>query len=269
MNYKLLFPTYRNRYLFIKKNLERLSKEHQFDYALNLGAGEGDYDAMIARYCKQLVSCDINEQDVEYAKALNAGVPNLEYRVENALDLSFESNTFDLIISVEVIEHVGNPERMIEEVQRVLKPNGLALVTFPSLDFPFTYDPINRLLSYFSNKKISQGAYAFGHEYLVSKTDFRSWSKKNHLSVVKERNLSGYLVGLLEMYWTGLIQQIFKANATNLSTKKEKKIALRPSIKEPFLAKLTDLIIRIDHLLFHNAKNAVGKGFIIQKKDLL
>ncbi|MCB9298188.1 MAG: class I SAM-dependent methyltransferase [Lewinellaceae bacterium] len=55
-----------------------------------------------------MVSCDINEQDVDYARALNAKVPNLEYRVEDALNLSFEDNTFDLVISVEVIERVVN-----------------------------------------------------------------------------------------------------------------------------------------------------------------
>ena len=266
MNYKLLFPTYRNRYLFIRRNLERIARERNFDLALNLGAGEGDYDSMIARYCKQLVSCDINEQDIDYARTLNAAVPNLEYRVEDALNLSFDDNTFDLLISVEVIEHVGRPEQMIEEIQRVLKPGGFALITFPSLDFPFTYDPINRLLSFLTDKKISQGAYAFGHEYLVSKTDFRAWSEKNHLAVLRERNLSGYLVGLLEMYWTGLIQYVFKANATNLPGQQKKKMTLRPSVKEPFLTRVTDLIIKIDDALFRNAANSVGKGFIIQKK---
>lgn len=266
MNYKLLFPTYRNRYLFIQRNLERLSRKHRFERGLNLGAGEGDYDGMIARYCDHLISCDINEQDINYARALNAAVPSLEYRVEDALNLSFEDNTFDLLVSVEVIEHVGRPERMIEEIRRVLRPGGLALITFPSLDFPFTYDPVNRLLSYFTNKKIAQGAYAFGHEYLVSKDDFRAWAEKNNFEVLQERNLSGYLVGLLEMYWTGIAQRIFKANATNLSAGKEKKVALRPSTKGPFLTILTDGIIKADDALFRNASRSVGKGFIIQKK---
>jgi len=266
MNYKLLFPTYRNRYLFVKRNLELLSRERHFEQALNLGTGEGDYDPMIAGFCGRLVSCDINEQDISYARALNQGVPKLEYRVEDALNLSFEDNAFDLVISVDVIEHVGRPERMVEEVRRVLKPGGVALITFPSLDFPFTYDPVNRILSYFTDKKIAQGAYAFGHEYLISGAEFRSWSEHNRLAVVKESNLSGYLVALLEMYWTGVIQRIFKANATNISEQKVKKLALRPSLKEPFLARLTDWIIRVDDALSRHSRHSVGKGFIIQKK---
>ncbi len=110
MNYKLLFPTYRNRFQFIRRHLNRLDAGPQPGKALNLGAGEGDYDAMIAKHCRELVSCDINEQDVAYAKALNHEVPNVEYRVENALNLTFPDNTFDLLLSMEVIEHVGDPE---------------------------------------------------------------------------------------------------------------------------------------------------------------
>lgn len=266
MNYKLLFPTYRNRYLFVRRNLQRLSQEHRFERALNLGTGEGDYDPMISQYCDKLISCDINEQDIAYARELNTGLENVSYHVEDALNLSFPDNHFDLITSVDVIEHVGQPERMIEEVQRVLKPDGIALITFPSLDFPLTYDPINRMLSWFSKKRIPQGAYAFGHEYLVSKLEFRNWSASNRLDVLIERNLSGYIIGLLEMYWTGVVQRIFKANATNLQRQPDKGMALRPSTREPSLTKVTDLIIAIDHALFHRAAHSVGKGFIIKKK---
>ncbi|MDZ4704230.1 MAG: methyltransferase domain-containing protein [Saprospiraceae bacterium] len=265
MNYKLLFPTYRNRFQFIRRHLNRLDAEPQPGKALNLGAGEGDYDAMIAKHCRELVSCDINEQDVNYAKALNHEVPNVEYRVENALNLTFPDNTFDLLLSMEVIEHVGHPERMVSEVRRVLKPGGLALITFPSLDFPFTYDPINRILSWFSNEKISQGAYAFGHEYLISPAKFREWAAAYGLEIVEETNLSGYLVGLLEMYWTGLIQRIFKANATNLQEDQTKRMALRPSMKEPALATVTDGILAVDRALFGKAAHSVGKGFLLRK----
>lgn len=267
MNYKHLFPTFRNRYLFIQRNLEKLTEDGVFDQALNLGTGEGDYDQMIAAGCRSLTAVDINERDIEYAKALNAQVPNLTYQVENALDLSFPDNTFDLIVSVEVIEHVGDPEQMIREIRRVLKPGGFLLITFPYLDFPFTYDPINRILSWVSDQHISQGAYAFGHDYLIGRQDFLDWVADAGLSVVSEQNLSGYLVGLLEMYWTGVVQRIFKANASNQPKTKEGKLTLRPSQKEPFLTRMTDGILAVDHALFGSMKNSVGRGFVLQKTN--
>lgn len=263
MNYKLLFPTYRNRYLFIKENLAAFGEKRKFANALNLGTGEGDYDPMIAAYCAQLTACDINEGDVAFAQALNGGVPNLQYRVENALALHFPADTFDLLISVDVMEHVGQPKRMTEEIARVLRPGGLALITFPQLHFPITYDPINRLLG---KRAIAQGAYAFGHEYLVDPDAFKAWATEFGLEVVVEKNLSGYLIALLEMYWTGIIQSVFKANANNVSDAASKKGKLRPSVKEPLGVFLTDAVIRLDYLLFARTKHSVGKGFVVRKK---
>jgi 2-polyprenyl-3-methyl-5-hydroxy-6-metoxy-1,4-benzoquinol methylase len=266
MNYKLLLPTYRNRYVFVKETLQEIAKGARFAKGLSLGTGEGDYDRMIAGFCEELVACDINEQDVAFAKQLNADVPNIHYQVENALELTFPDNHFDLIISVEVIEHVGQPSRMMEEIGRVLKPGGLLIITFPSIDFPFTYDPINRLLAGINGKKISQGAYAFGHDYLINQKEFIHWAQREALATLKDRNLSGYLVGLVEMYWTGLIQSALKANSTNLPDQPDKKITLRPTIKEPFLAKLTDVLLWVDRQLFGRAFHSVGKGFLLQKK---
>lgn len=263
MNYKLLFPTYRNRYLFIKNNLKKYGKENVFEKALNLGTGEGDYDPMIANACKKLIACDINEEDVAFAKGLNGAVTNLTYQTEDALNLSFPSNTFNLLTSVDVMEHVGRPKRMTEEIGRVLCKGGVAFITFPQLHFPWTYDPINRMIG---KRAIAQGAYAFGHEYLVDPAAFRNWAEEYDLEVLEEKNLSGYLVALLEMYWTGLIQRIFKANAGNVSSDEKQKGKLRPSTKEPFLTFLTDAIIHLDYFLFKNRRHSVGKGFVVRKK---
>ena len=262
MNYKLLFSTYRNRYLFIRENLKKYGQQ-PFTLALNLGTGEGDYDPMIAAKCDELKGCDINENDIAFARHLNAQIPNLQYQIEDALNLSFEENTFDLLVSVDVMEHVGQPERMTEEIARVLKPEGLAFITFPQLHFPWTYDPVNRLLG---RRAIAQGAYAFGHEYLIDPAVFKKWAAKYGLEVVEERNLSGYLVAFTEMYWTGLIQRIFKQNAGNVSGEAQRDGKLRPSAQEPFLVKFTDVFIRLDRALFRKAKHSVGKGFVLRKK---
>ena len=262
MNYKLLFPTYRNRYLFIKNNLAQYSNCRGFGHVLNLGTGEGDYDPMIAVKSSRLTACDINENDVAFAKMMNAHVVNLSYSVEDALNLSYDENKFDLVASVDVLEHVGQPQRMTEEIARVLRPGGLAFITFPQTNFPWTYDPINRL---FGKRAIGQGAFAFGHEYLVDPDAFKTWVNDCGMEVLEENNLSGYLIAFLEMYWTGIIQRLFKANSGNISGENEKKLKLRPSAKEPFLVKLTDAIIWLDRVLFENTKHSVGKGFVIRK----
>ena len=243
MNLKLLITTYRNRFRFIQDNLIKYSQENKFEHTLNLGSGEGDYDSMIAAHSNKMIGCDINEQDVAFAKTLNREVPNLDYQIENALELTFADESFDLITSMEVIEHVGQPKKMMEEVARVIKKDGLLFMTFPSLTFPFTYDPINRFLSYFGNKKISQGAYAFGHDYLIDPVVFKQWIDELGFEIIEERNMGGYLIGLLEVYWTGWVQSIFKANAANVNVKDEQKITLRPSTKPPLMVVITDAFL--------------------------
>jgi SAM-dependent methyltransferase len=267
MNYKLLFPTYRNRYLFVRENLKAFEGKTPLKRVLNLGTGEGDYDPMIAGRVGEMVSCDINEADIAFAKQLNQSLSNVHYQVDNALDLSFQEASFDLIISVDVMEHVGNPEKMTEEIGRVLRPGGMAFITFPQYYFPWTYDPINKLLRFLTGRKIAQGAYAFGHEYLIKREDFKKWAERYGLEVVDEQNLSGHLVALLEVYWTGWIQKIFKNNAGNVNDDRAKKIALRPSVKEPGLVKFTDALIRLDKILFGSSKYSVGKGFVVRKKE--
>jgi SAM-dependent methyltransferase len=51
--------------------------------------------------------------------------------VADACDLPFEDNTFDTILSVEVLEHVATPQKMVDEMYRVLKPGGTVLLSTP------------------------------------------------------------------------------------------------------------------------------------------
>lgn len=274
MNFKFLFPTFRNRYLFVR---ERLKKYMTVDggrstvNGLNLGTGEGDYDRMVAAYCTQLIGCDVNEEDLAHARVLNADVQNLRYEPNNALDLTYPDNHFDLIVSCEVIEHVGQPAQMIREMYRVMKPGGVAIMTFPSREFPFTYDPVNRIWQLMRSESsreyaISQGAYAFGHEYLIGSDDFKKWAGEAGFEIVEFQGLSRQLVGLLEMYWTGIAQSIFKKNARNVTADSGSGLTVRPaSTKEPALVFMTDLILWKDKVLFAWTERSVGKGVVLKK----
>ncbi|MBL7825387.1 MAG: methyltransferase domain-containing protein [Saprospiraceae bacterium] len=273
MNFKLLFPTFRNRFLFVKSRLKKYARTEPWEKGLNLGTGEGDYDRMIAGYCQELIGCDVNPEDLAHARALNAGVMNLHYEVNNALALSYSDQTFDLIVSCEVIEHVGKPEKMVLEMYRVLKPGGTVIMTFPSREFPFTYDPVNRIWQVTRGDgsrefAISQGAYAFGHDYLIGSNDFKKWALNAGFEIVEFQGLSRHLVGLLEMYWTGIVQRIFKKNAGNVTSDTQGGLKVRPaSTKDPVLAVVTDLLLALDLLLFGWTNRSVGKGVILRKPN--
>jgi ubiquinone/menaquinone biosynthesis C-methylase UbiE len=274
LNFKFLFPTFRNRYLFVRDRLEKyvpIPNPQSPITGLNLGTGEGDYDRMIAAHCTQLIGCDVNEEDLAHACALNKDVPNLRYEPNNALALTYPDNSFDLIVSCEVIEHVGHPAQMLREMWRVMKPGGVAIMTFPSREFPITYDPVNRIWQLTRSESsreyaISQGAYAFGHEYLIGSADFKRWASEVDFEVVEFQGLSRHLVGLLEIYWTGVAQSVFKKNARNVTADSGSGLTVRPaSTKEPVLVFVTDFILWLDKLLFGWTSRSIGKGVVLKK----
>jgi SAM-dependent methyltransferase len=53
------------------------------------------------------------------------------YRNENLQALTFENFSFDFVLSLDVLKHVANPFLAINEILRVLKPGGIAVITFP------------------------------------------------------------------------------------------------------------------------------------------
>ena len=61
------------------------------------------------------------------------GRPYAPHKVDIS-EIPFESDTFDAIICIHVLEHVENDKRAIDELYRVLKPNGWALISVP-IDF--------------------------------------------------------------------------------------------------------------------------------------
>jgi ubiquinone/menaquinone biosynthesis C-methylase UbiE len=54
--------------------------------------------------------------------------PQVRMIAMDGMDLKFPSNSFDLVISANVIEHVPNPDKFILEAARVLKPSGIAYI---------------------------------------------------------------------------------------------------------------------------------------------
>ena len=71
-----------------------------------------------------------------------AEVIDTEYPEVDMQNLPFESNSFDYVISDQVIEHVKNPKKAIDESYRVLKRNGVAIHTTCFLNY-IHFDPID------------------------------------------------------------------------------------------------------------------------------
>lgn len=263
MNHKLLFPTYRRRYQFVREALAATKAKGAIARMLNLGCGEGDLDAMLAQDASALDCCDINAGDVAYAERLNADLPGVRYQVEDAACLSYPDAVFDVVVCTDVIEHVEDPQALLAEAARVLRPSGTLILTCPSEAFPLTYDPVNALLRP-TGHKLPVGAYAYGHTWLVRDRDLETWLQAHGFEILRSERLSRALTGLVECYVPGLVQKLLKANASNRADGR-RAMALKPSRGEPALVPLTDWLNRVDERWFGLGDRSVGLGYVARR----
>jgi SAM-dependent methyltransferase len=98
--------------------------------ALDLGAGEGTFTAVLAEAGADVIGAEIAEAAVARARAAHG---ELDFRlVPLEGPLPFADRAFDLVWASEVIEHIADTERWLAEVRRVMTPGGRLLLTTPS-----------------------------------------------------------------------------------------------------------------------------------------
>jgi len=93
-------------------------------YALDVGSSTGIIDNFLSDYFKELIGIDIDEKAVVFAQQ-NFKKSNLSFFVDDAMNLHFNNNTFDVVICAQIYEHVPDQEKLLSEIFRVLKPGGV------------------------------------------------------------------------------------------------------------------------------------------------
>jgi len=130
-----LFEYYRSAKIL--KRLEWDGVEVQ-GTVLDAGCGSGGIAVSFAEECERAVGLDIKNKFGDAGRTLAAerGVANASFVQGDGTDLPFDSESFDLVLSHSVIEHVHSAEAYLAECHRVLRPGGvLFLQTPPYLSF--------------------------------------------------------------------------------------------------------------------------------------
>jgi SAM-dependent methyltransferase len=99
---------------------------------LDIACGVGYGSALLARRASKVVGADLSQSAIDSARASYVGVANLEFTQADCASLPFADESFDAVVSFETIEHIREQERFVDEVRRVLRPDGLFLISSPN-----------------------------------------------------------------------------------------------------------------------------------------
>ena len=108
-----------------------LVREEPKGALLDVGCGDGSSSEEIVKDGWSVSGLELSPKNVTKArkKGINAVVGNAEEK------LPYNEDMFDVVIAGEIIEHLTNPKNFLEECYRVLKPNGVLILTTPNVCF--------------------------------------------------------------------------------------------------------------------------------------
>lgn len=100
---------------------------------LDIACGAGYGTRLIASTAKKVWGVDYSTEAIDYAKD-HYSATNIKYLVGDAHNIPLDNESVDVVVSLETIEHLKNPEKFIKEVKRVLKKGGKFVVSTPNDD---------------------------------------------------------------------------------------------------------------------------------------
>lgn len=129
-HYLSLYQTFyeRKRVSAITKLLPKVRNQK----ILDVGCGGGFYSFMVAkRGARDIVGIDLEEVCVRASRVNIFGNVNIliDGVVADSTNLPFSAENFDLVLCIDVIEHVEEDRKLIQELFRVLKPCGFLVIS--------------------------------------------------------------------------------------------------------------------------------------------
>jgi SAM-dependent methyltransferase len=132
-------PASQNSYLFLLHYLkvfseERLQRKPCCLRILDWGCGKGHCTYLLRKLGFKVASCDIERSVDDSAFGQETPIiaaENIEViPLKDTVKLPFESESFDIVLSMGVLEHVEDDLESLREINRILKPGGLFFCFF-------------------------------------------------------------------------------------------------------------------------------------------
>jgi len=117
---------YKNVVSLLKNELPSLDGKN----VLDIGWGDGVLSYMISKEGAQVSGIDYSDIAIEFAKEKTKDV-TIDFRQGSAYELPFEDNSFDAVVSSDVIEHLDDVPQYLSEINRVCKDDAKVVISTP------------------------------------------------------------------------------------------------------------------------------------------
>lgn len=99
---------------------------------LDIGCGDGTFTVLLkeALYAKEAVGIEIAPEAIAAIEA--KGIKACQLDIDEK-PIPFDNDYFDFVYCGEIIEHLFNPDHLLEEVHRILKAEGICIISTPNL----------------------------------------------------------------------------------------------------------------------------------------
>lgn len=148
---------YRGRRRIVRAQLDRLALPAGA-HILDAGCGSGRTLQELADY-GQVRGIELDPASAQIAGSRGLG----EVKIGRVEELPWEDRTFDLITSLDVIEHTPDDRAALAELRRVAKPGGWLLLTVPAYQVLFSlHDAANHHYRRYNRKTLARPAREAG-----------------------------------------------------------------------------------------------------------
>ncbi len=117
----------------LASHLKRYEFAKQFcagKLVLDVACGVGYGSVYLAQTAKEVLGADISEEAIAYAKK-HYQKGNVQFKIMDACGIKLPDKYFDVVCSFETLEHLNEPLKFMFEVRRLLRENGIFIISTP------------------------------------------------------------------------------------------------------------------------------------------
>lgn len=182
-----VFKNHYARYKFAEKFVKNR-------IVLDAGCGTGYGTAYLSRWADKIVGLDISSQAIDYARS-HFQRENLRYQIMDCSMMALPERFFGVVCAFELIEHIPDYKKFLQEIQRVSKPGGVILISTPNKllspgqnphhikeftprefkDLLWQYFPEVKIYGQKASRRAKEAFYGTSLKRFLARLDFLRW----------------------------------------------------------------------------------------------